>query len=55
MKTGEAGIPRTLPDAIRYFSDPDNCLNFAVMLRWPDGVHGPSAADSDPYRLVQQA
>jgi len=30
--------PKTLQQAIIYFSDPDNCLNFMVRLRWPDGV-----------------
>src|SRR5713226_7193809 len=30
--------PRTLQQAILYFADADNCLNFMVKLRWPDGV-----------------
>jgi transposase-like protein len=30
--------PTTLLEAIRYFSDPDVCLNFMVKLRWPDGI-----------------
>src|SRR5487761_574434 len=30
--------PRTLLDAVRYFKDPDVCLQFMVGLRWPDGV-----------------
>ena len=29
--------PETLVEAIRYFSDPDVCLDFMVSLRWPDG------------------
>jgi transposase-like protein len=29
--------PRTLLEAIRYFSDPDVCLNFVAKLRWSDG------------------
>jgi len=29
--------PETLIDAIRYFSDPDVCLDFMARLRWPDG------------------
>src|ERR1019366_365220 len=33
-----AQTPQTLMDAIRYFSDPDTCLNFMVSIRWPDGV-----------------
>ncbi|MBI4269055.1 MAG: IS1595 family transposase [Candidatus Rokubacteria bacterium] len=31
-----ATAPRTLQDAIRYFSDPDVCLAFMVEQRWPD-------------------
>ncbi len=31
-------FPITLIEAIRYFADPDICLNFMVSLRWPDGV-----------------
>jgi transposase-like protein len=30
--------PKTLQQAIIYFADPDNCLDFMVKLRWPDGV-----------------
>lgn len=30
-------IPTSLLEAIRYFSDPDNCLQFVVKLRWPQG------------------
>src|SRR5438552_230106 len=29
--------PQTLLETIRYFSDPDTCLNFVAELRWPDG------------------
>ncbi|MGA9355121.1 MAG: IS1595 family transposase, partial [Terriglobales bacterium] len=30
--------PKTLQQAITYFSDPDRCFAYAVKLRWPDGV-----------------
>jgi transposase-like protein len=30
--------PKTLREAIRYFADPDICLEAAKQLRWPDGV-----------------
>lgn len=30
--------PRNLSEAVRYFSDPGRCLEFAVSLRWPAGV-----------------
>src|SRR3989304_2955227 len=39
MKTTK--LPLTLVEAIRYFSDPDTCLEFMVSLRWPDGVTCP--------------
>jgi transposase-like protein len=29
--------PKTLQDAIVYFSDPDRCFAYATKLRWPDG------------------
>jgi transposase-like protein len=29
--------PRTLQEAIVYFSDPDRCFEYACKLRWPDG------------------
>src|SRR5947207_7308459 len=29
--------PRTLQEAIVYFSDADRCFAYAVKLRWPDG------------------
>ncbi|HXG90161.1 MAG TPA: IS1595 family transposase [Vicinamibacterales bacterium] len=31
-------FPRTLQQAIVYFSDPDTCLAEMVKFRWPDGV-----------------
>lgn len=37
----ELPLPKTLIEAIRYFSDRDNCLNFMAELRWPDGVTCP--------------
>ncbi len=33
-----ASEPKTLQDAILYFADADNCLNYVVARRWPDGV-----------------
>ena len=40
METHEQ-FPQTLLEAIRHFTDPDNCLNFMVRLRWPDGITCP--------------
>src|SRR5690242_157625 len=30
--------PKTLQQAIQYFSDPDNALRYMASKRWPDGV-----------------
>lgn len=34
-------FPKTLQEAIKYFADPDTCVTFMAMLRWPDGVTCP--------------
>lgn len=39
--------PKTLQQAIRYFSDPDNCLSFLVARRFPDGVMCPRCGSKD--------
>ena len=30
--------PKTLQQAVVFFSDPDNCIAYLVAQRWPDGV-----------------
>ena len=39
--------PKTLQDAIVFFADPDNAFDFAVQLRWPDGVTCPLCNGSE--------
>src|SRR5438270_1775258 len=42
-------MPQTLVQAIRYFTEPDTCIQFMIPLRWPDGITCPrcgSAAHS---------
>jgi transposase-like protein len=46
--------PTSLVEAIRYFSDPDVCLQYMVRLRWPNGVHCPICGRSDPLVLKRQ-
>ncbi len=46
MKTKEQ-FPRTLLEAVRYFSDPDICLTFMVEMRWPNGVECPYCASKE--------
>jgi len=33
--------PKTLLEAVKYFSDPDNCREYLVARRWPNGVTCP--------------
>src|SRR6266852_4076231 len=41
-------VPATLQDAVVHFSDPQNCHDFMVALRWPDGkVQCPRCGSSD--------
>jgi transposase-like protein len=39
--------PKTLQEAIQYFSSPDNCMNYVVVRRWPNGVTCPTCGRSD--------
>lgn len=40
--------PKTLTEAVKYFADLDNCLNYMVAHRWPDGVTCPTCGAKDP-------
>lgn len=47
--------PKTLQEAIRYFADQDNCLNYMIRLRWPDGtVRCPKCSRTDVVFLKNQ-
>jgi transposase-like protein len=39
--------PKTLQQAIIYFANPDNCLDFMVGRRWPNGVECPTCGRND--------
>ncbi len=39
--------PKSLQEAIVYFSNPDNCLNYLVARRWPKGVVCPSCGSEN--------
>src|SRR5687768_1549395 len=41
--------PRTLADALRYFAVPDNCRDYLVARRWPDGVTCPVCGSDKVY------
>jgi Transposase zinc-ribbon domain/ISXO2-like transposase domain len=39
--------PTTLLEAVRYFSDADNCQDFLVRMRWPNGVTCPTCGSKE--------
>jgi transposase-like protein len=43
----ESGLPTSLIEAIRYFSDQDVCVQFVAQLRWPDGPVCPSCGGTE--------
>jgi len=45
-------LPKTLTDAIRYFTDEAVCIAFVAQLRWPHGPICPRCK-SNEYRLIQ--
>lgn len=46
--------PRTLREAIVYFSNPDRCHEFMVALRWPKGVVCPTCGDKEPQFITSR-
>ena len=46
--------PKTLLDAVTFFADLDNCRDFLVSLRWPNGVTCPTCGSADVYYLKNQ-
>lgn len=46
--------PKTLQDAIVYFSNPDNCLEYMAAHRWPNGVTCPTCGRKDVTFLKTQ-
>src|SRR6185295_18845989 len=40
--TKQTEFPKTLQQAILYFSDAENCTNFLSQMRWPNGVECPN-------------
>jgi transposase-like protein len=43
------GMPKTLLDAVRYFSNPDNCREYLVSRRWPKGIVCPICGSKSVY------
>src|SRR2546422_6461483 len=46
--------PNTLQEAILYFSKPENCLEYLVARRWPNGVICPTCGRDDVSFLEKQ-
>lgn len=46
--------PQTLIEAVEYFSDPDNCLEYLVAKRWPRGVTCPQCGSTKVGFLAKQ-
>jgi transposase-like protein len=53
MMTKQA-TPKTLQEAIIYFSNPENCLNYLASRRWPNGVICPTCGRDDVSFLAKQ-
>jgi len=52
--TSKTNQPKTLQQAILYFSDPDNCLEYIKIRRWPNGVICPTCGRTDVSFLAKQ-
>lgn len=46
--------PKTLQQAIVFFSNPENCLNYMAARRWPKGVICPTCGRNDVTFLAKQ-
>jgi transposase-like protein len=46
---GMNALPKTLIQAVKHFSDPDNCREYLVSRRWPNGVVCPTCGSKAVY------
>jgi transposase-like protein len=46
--------PKTLLEAVQYFSDEQVCIDAVAEMRWPDGVKCPECWHKDPYYIKTQ-
>lgn len=51
MTDKQQAFPQTLQQAIVYFNNPDNALNFMIQIRWPGGIVCPRCA-SDLHTFI---
>jgi transposase-like protein len=47
-------VPTSLQEAIVYFSSPDNCRDYLIKRRWPEGVTCPTCGAKDVVFLANQ-
>jgi transposase-like protein len=47
-------IPKTLQQAIQYFSDEQVCIDAVSLMRWPNGPECPDCQTKEPYYLKTQ-
>ncbi len=47
--------PKTLLEAVKFFSDFENCRKFMVMLRWPNGIVRCPACNSEKIAYLENA
>src|SRR2546425_8359250 len=53
MENGMKPEPKSLQQAIIYFADPDNCINYLAVRRWPNGVLCPTCG-SDSVKFLSE-
>ena len=46
--------PRTLQEAITFFSDEQRCIDYLVAQRWPKGVTCPTCGNTEVHYLTKQ-
>ena len=51
---GKHKQPKTLQDAVIFYANPDNCLDYMVSIRWPEGVTCPTCGRTDVVFLANQ-
>lgn len=42
-----SGLPETLLEAVKYFADPDVCIDFVAAIRWPSGPVCPQCSGTE--------
>jgi hypothetical protein len=47
LPTPSGAGPETFIEAVTYFKNPDNCLNYLAKRRWPSGVSCPTCGRTD--------